>query len=105
MSKRTLFLSLFLLLFHQVLLAQAPPIEWIKCFGGNYCDFGPAIEPTSDGGYIMTGIVYGPGGDVSGYHGNYDIGDYWVVKMDHQGTIQWSRCLGGTFFDQGQMIH
>lgn len=105
MSKRTLFLPLLLLLFHQVLLAQAPPIEWIKCFGGNYADFGPAIEPTSDGGYIMTGIVYGGGGDVSGYHGNYDIGDYWVVKMDHQGTIQWSKCLGGTFFDQGQMVH
>lgn len=105
MNKKTLLLSLLLSLFQQVLLAQAPPIEWIKCFGGNYTDFEPAIEPTSDGGYIMTGLVDGPGGDISGYHGNKGSGDYWVVKMDHQGTIQWSRCLGGTFFDQGQMVH
>lgn len=105
MNKKTLFLSLLLLLFQQVLLAQAPSVEWIKCFGGNYVDFEPTIEPTSDGGYIMTGVVDGPGGDVSGYHGNIDIGDYWVVKMDHQGAIQWSRCLGGTFFDQSQRVH
>ena len=105
MNRKTLLLALLLLLLQQILLAQSPPIEWIKCYGGNYTDFEPAIEPTSDGGYIMTGLVDGPGGDVTGYHGNYGTGDYWVVKTDHQGAIQWSRCLGGTFFDQPQMIH
>jgi len=105
MRKLTLFLTFLLLVCHSALLAQSPPVEWLKCYGGNYADFEPTIEPTSDGGYIMAGRVGGPGGDVVGYHGNIDLGDYWVVKMDHLGTIQWSRCLGGTFFDQPQMIH
>ena len=105
MRKLTLFLTFLLLACHSALLAQSPPVEWIKCYGGNYVDYEPTIEPTSDGGYIMIGVVDGPGGDVTGYHGNIDVGDYWVVKMDHQGTIQWSKCLGGTFFDEGQAVH
>lgn len=105
MIKLTLSLAFVLLVCHSALFAQAPPVEWIKCYGGNYVDFEPTIEPTSDGGYIMTGSVGGPGGDVTGYHGNIELGDYWVVKMDHLGVIQWSRCLGGTYFDQPQKIH
>src|ERR1700744_1003619 len=87
------------------LLAQAPPIAWQKCFGGPYLDFGVNIEPAKDGGYIMTGYTYGPGGDVSGYHGSTPVGDYWVVKMDATGTIQWPKCLGGTYFDAGWVVH
>src|SRR6201991_633602 len=105
MNKKTLFLSFLLFFLQQALFAQAPPVEWIKCYGGNYVDFEPTIEPTSDGGYIMCGSVGGPGGDITGYHGNIDVGDYWVVKIDHLVAIQWSRCLGGTFFDQPQRIH
>ena len=64
MKKRT-FLPFLLLLIHQLVYAQ-PPIEWQKCYGGPYGEFSPYIEPTSDGGYIMTTITEGPGGDVTG---------------------------------------
>jgi gliding motility-associated-like protein len=94
----------FVLFFTHALRAQAPYLAWQKCFGGPYCDDGESITPTSDGGYIMTGFTYGPGGDVSGYHGNTEVGDYWVFKINSTGTIQWQVCLGGTDFDGGSVV-
>jgi gliding motility-associated-like protein len=98
-------LFLLLLFFTSALQAQTPTLAWQKCFGGPYLDDGASIEPTSDGGYIMTGEAGGPGGDVTGYHGNVQVGDYWVVKMDNTGTIQWERTLGGFSFDGGSIVH
>jgi gliding motility-associated-like protein len=94
----------FALFFTHALMAQAPVVTWQKCFGGPYLDDGQCITPTSDGGYIMTGYTYGPGGDVSGYHGNTEAGDYWVFKINSTGTIQWQACLGGTSFDGGSVV-
>jgi hypothetical protein len=94
----------FALFSTHALRAQTPYLAWQKCFGGPYCDDGSSITPTSDGGYIMIGETYGPGGDVSGYHGNTEVGDYWVFKINSTGTIQWQACLGGTFFDGGAVV-
>ncbi len=40
-------------------------------------------------------------GDVSGNHGYYD---YWVVKLDSSGDIQWQKCLGGSNIDCASSI-
>lgn len=107
MKKSALFLFL-LLVFHNFLYAQASPgptIEWQKCLGGGYLDYGQSIEPTTDGGYIIAGYTWGPGGDISGYHGNSESGDYWVAKLNSTGVIQWSKCLGGIGFEGGVVVH
>ncbi|MBS1663594.1 MAG: gliding motility-associated C-terminal domain-containing protein [Bacteroidetes bacterium] len=104
MPKRSaLFLTSFLL--YHTLLAQAPAIQWQKCYGSNYVDFSSYIEQTADGGYIMTGYTGNNGGDVTGYHGSPQINDCWVVKLDASGALQWSKTLGGTLADQGLVIH
>ncbi|MGB4230357.1 MAG: hypothetical protein WBJ63_07370 [Bacteroidales bacterium] len=36
--------------------------------------------------------------------GNHGGGDYWVVKLDSSGTIQWQKCLGGTDNDEAKSI-
>ncbi len=104
MMKRTLILASLLFLSHFVLFAQAPSIEWQKCLGGNYMDYGTSVVPTADGGYIMTGYIMGGGGDVTGFHSPTESADCWVVKMDHNGAVQWNRALGGRGFDQGKVI-
>jgi hypothetical protein len=38
---------------------------------------------------------------VSGYHGGHD---YWVVKLDSIGNIQWQKCLGGSDFEIANSI-
>ncbi|MDY0369025.1 MAG: T9SS type A sorting domain-containing protein, partial [Bacteroidales bacterium] len=79
-----------------LLYAQAPEIEWQKSLGGSYFDEARSIQQTSDGGYIVAGNSYSNDGDVSGNHGEWD---YWIVKLNDTGNIQWQKCLGGSEFD------
>ncbi len=72
--------------------AQAPVIQWQKTFGGTLSDDGGAIKATSDGGYIFAGRTSSNNGDVSGNHGGLD---WWVVKTDAIGDIEWQKTLGG----------
>src|SRR5690349_2986100 len=86
--------SLLLLstLFQAAAFAQ-PAIQWQKCLGGTGSDYGYYVEQTSDSGYIAGGESNSLDGDVTGNHGGYD---YWVVKMDKNGTIQWQASYGGS---------
>ncbi len=71
-------------------------IQWQKCLGGVVYDEANSIQQTADGGYVVAGYSYSNNGDVMGNHGSYD---YWVVKLDAAGAIQWQKCLGGTNSD------
>ncbi len=86
---------LYLLLYPPFLPAQ-PTIEWQKSFGGNDSDNVYSIQQTNDGGYIATGYTYSNNGDISGYHG---VGDFWVVKMNSSGALEWQKALGGSDID------
>jgi len=68
-------------------------IEWQKKLGSSVSDYPTDIIVTSDGGYVFAGWV-GDGGDVIGYHGGYI--DAWVVKLDQQGEVLWTKALGGS---------
>lgn len=69
---------------------------WQKTFGGTGSELGVSLAPTFDSGFIMAGYSFSNDGDVSGNHGNCD---YWVVKVDDTGAIQWQRSLGGSAID------
>src|SRR6185312_14139142 len=62
------------------------------------------IRTTSDGGSIVIGLTYSGGGDVVGYHGNTNTGDFWLVKLTSTGSVQWKKCLGGVGFDEGKDV-
>jgi len=81
--------------------AQAPSIEWQRCLGGTNTDIAQSIQQTSDGGFIVAGGTESNDGDVSGNHGAYD---YWVVKLNSSGDIEWQKCLGGTDWDKAYSI-
>jgi hypothetical protein len=76
-------------------------LQWQKCLGGTVNDDGFSIQQTMDGGYILTGGSSSNDGDLIGNHG---LGDFWVVKLDGTGILQWQKCLGGTDFDNGYCI-
>ncbi len=71
-------------------------IQWQKCYGGLYLEYGTAAYSTSDGGYIFSAYTESNDNDVSANHGSYDC---WIVKLNSIGTIQWQKCLGGTGVD------
>ena len=76
-----------------VKLDSTGAIDWQKSLGGNDWDYAWFIQQTTDGGYIVAGYAYSNNGDVTSNHG---FDDYWVVKLDSLGAIDWQECLGGT---------
>ncbi len=87
-----------------VKLSAACAIQWQKCLGGSDEDVASAIQQTTVGGYIVTGYTYSVDGEVSGHHGGDTTYDYWVVKLNDTGAIQWEKCLGGTNNDNATSI-
>lgn len=73
-------------------LSSAGVIEWQKCYGGTQNDRAYSVQETSDGGYIFAGLTQSGDGDITSAYGN---GDYWVVKTNNVGTIQWQKTYGG----------
>src|SRR5690554_6007011 len=84
-----------------VKLNESGELEWEKTYGGTQMDSASEIIQTLDGGYIMIGYTLSNDGDVTINNG---ISDYWVVKIDSSGNIEWERSYGGSGLDMGQSI-
>ncbi len=67
--------------------------QWQKRYGGSYVDNLRSVIQTDDHGYIMAGTSQSVDGDVSG---NYGSQDWWIVKTDSLGNIEWEQNYGGT---------
>lgn len=76
-------------------------IEWERCYGGSSWEWAYRIRETPDGGYIFTGWTASNDGDISHNNGQHD---FWVVKINSLGDIEWERCYGGSSTDWGQGI-
>jgi len=76
-------------------------IDWQKSYGGTGADHGAAIRQTSDGGYIVAGTSDSADNDVTGNHGDTD---YWVVKLDGSGNIDWQKSVGGSSYESAESI-
>ena len=71
-------------------------IEWKYCYGGTCDDEAEYIIQTNDGGYLVSGYTCSLDGDVTGFHGGYD---YWILKLNNLGQIQWEQCYGDSLND------
>ncbi|MBX7142197.1 MAG: T9SS type A sorting domain-containing protein [Chitinophagales bacterium] len=76
-------------------------LEWQKSLGGGFDDFAYSIQQTFDSGFIVIGAAGSSSGDVVGNHGAFD---YWVVKLNSTGAIEWQKCLGGSDLDFGYNV-
>lgn len=68
-------------------------MQWQRCLGSGFAEKFGQITCVFDGGYILCGDAYVDGGDVSGTHGGFD---FWIVKLNQSGVMEWSKCYGGT---------
>lgn len=71
-------------------------IIWQRSYGGGHIDDANAIATMADGGYAVVGSTLSSDGDVTGYHGQFDI---WIMKLDANGQLVWQRATGGTALD------
>jgi hypothetical protein len=62
-------------------------MEWIQTYGGPDTDWATSLATTPDGGYAIAGNT-----DSSGA-GSYD---FWLIKTDASGNMQWKKTYGGT---------
>ncbi|MBW8048923.1 MAG: T9SS type A sorting domain-containing protein [Cytophagales bacterium] len=81
---------------------SAGNIDWQKALGGAWWDICSKVIQTSDGGYIAAGFSASDDGDATVWlGGSYD---YWIVKLDSIGTIEWEKTLGGSDIDIANSI-
>jgi predicted secreted protein len=70
-------------------------MEWNKTFGGPSDDTASCIIQTADSGFILAGLTasFGAGGS-----------DFWLLKTDSQGNMQWNKTFGGAKNDLATYI-
>jgi len=74
--------------------SQDPNIVWQNKIGGPDFDWATDICATSDGGFIIGGLSFSnSGGDKS--ENGYGEEDYWVVKVNSEGIVEWDKTIGG----------
>jgi hypothetical protein len=61
-----------------VKLSNSGAMQWQKAMGGANNENAQCIQPSADGGYIVSGRTFSNDGQVSGNHGDSDA---WVIKL------------------------
>ncbi|MFZ1615814.1 MAG: hypothetical protein WAT41_00505, partial [Flavobacteriales bacterium] len=86
------FLAVIGILLSVVLFGQA---TWRRTYGGYGSDIGHGILQSLDGGYLALGTT-----------GSFGLGssDLYLVKLDPDGGVEWSKTYGSTQIDQGWSI-
>ncbi|WP_299121653.1 hypothetical protein [uncultured Winogradskyella sp.] len=84
-------------------------ISWQKSFGYQGADSGISVIQTNDQGYLISGILdVTASGGLGNSSRSWEIlhagGDYWALKLDSTGELQWSRYYGGNFTDTPEGI-
>jgi len=76
-------------------------IEWEHNYGGSLRDWARSIRQTTDGGYIVAGYSESTDGDITANNGGWD---FWILKLDEFGELEWERSYGGSNNDQASEI-
>ena len=78
-----------------VKLSPAGEVEWENNYGDIKVDYAKSIQQTSDGGYII-------GGGTRSF--NVGVIDYYIIKLDPSGEVQWEKTYGGSQTDMCETI-
>ena len=78
-------------------------IKWNKTYGSSGQDNPYFVSSCSDGGFILNGHSGGNDLNITGCHGTSYV-DYWIVKLDSLGSLNWQKCLGGSGIDIGYCV-
>ncbi|MCI5057616.1 MAG: T9SS type A sorting domain-containing protein [Flavobacteriales bacterium] len=70
-------------------------VVWSKTYGGSSTERGFSGQQTFDGGFI-----------IGGYTDSFGAGsfDFYLIKIDAAGNMQWTKTYGGTSDDKGKSV-
>ena len=77
-------------------------IDWQKTYGGSSDDIARGVIETTDGGFAVIGYTKSIDGDVTDK--TLSENDFWLLKLDINGDIEWQRTYGGSGDDKGRAI-
>src|ERR1041385_7406487 len=75
---------------------------WQKSYGGSADDGAFSIAQTSDSGFVVAGSSTSANGNVTLNHG---LNDYWIIKLNSTGVLQWQQSFGGSSVDIPYDVH
>jgi hypothetical protein len=78
-----------------IIPATEPSPHFCKTIGGPASEAGKSLIQTSDGGYVIAGTTTSFG------TGDYDV---YVVKLDANGNLQWTKTIGGPASEEGNSL-
>jgi len=70
-------------------------MEWQQIYGGGGIEQASSLVETFDGGFAIAGFTSSFGA------GNTD---FWLIKTDKFGHMEWNRTYGGTFWDEANAL-
>jgi len=73
-------------------------MEWNQTYGGPGYDYANSLIETSDGGYAIGGSF---GAD---YEDPFGDRDFWLVKTDSYGNMEWNQTYGGPGYDYANSL-
>jgi uncharacterized delta-60 repeat protein len=78
-----------------VKFSSAGQINWTRTIGGSGYEFASSLVQVSDGGFIVSGSTesFGAGGS-----------DFYTIKLNSSGVIQWQKTIGGSGDDYGYTV-
>ncbi len=76
-------------------------ILWQKNYGGSGDDIAKSAVSTINGGFIVGGVSNSIDGDVTN---NIGGNDFWIIKIDSIGIMQWEKNYGGSNHDEARSI-
>ena len=80
--------------FRVVRVDKSGTMIWDHTYGGSKVDELTTLRATLDGGYVIGGRS---NSTISGDKSEYNNGEYdfWIVKIDEDGVVEWDRTYGG----------
>lgn len=93
----------FIILFISLMASKgsSQPIVWDRSYGGSENDLANSLALAEDGGYFLAGKTGSSDGDLEVGPG---MENFWVVKADTNGSLQWQRSLGGHGRDEAYSV-
>jgi hypothetical protein len=84
-----------------VKLSEEGDLEWQRMLGSTSYETSFDIINTVEGGFAVLGQITYNDGDIGELQGKYD---FWVAKLDKNGTIEWEHTYGGSEADYSQSL-
>ena len=69
---------------------------WEKTYGGTGFDTARGVYPAQDGGFFVAGSTRSTDVDITNSYGQ---NDFWVLKLNTSGALQWQSTFGGSDLD------